>query len=265
MDCKIVSILLHPYFDNELDEGTAASVKAHIAGCADCSKDLAGLQALREAMKRAMPRHPAPESLRQRLAGLASDSGAASDNRPRPARHPYPRWLAVAASLVLVAGLSSGLTRALLSSNGGIEPQELLMRDLVSSHLRALAATSTVDVLSSDRHTVKPWFAGRVEVAPPTVDLSQQGFPLVGGRVDYVGSRRVAVLVYKHAQHVIDVFVLPEDASSETAAGAGSGSPVRSQGLSLVHRHVDGVSAWAVSDVDVSELIAFADYLAASR
>ena len=119
-------------------------------------------------------------------------------------------------------------------------------------------------MISSDRHTVKPWFAGRVEVSPPTIDLSQQGFPLVGGRVDYVGDRRVAVLVYKHAQHFIDVFVLPEAASLDRSEG-GDDSPIMSQGLGLIHRHIDGVSVWAVSDMDRSELITFANELAVAR
>ena len=152
----------------------------------------------------------------------------------------------MAASLVLVAGLSSGVTRALLESGAGAGSENLLTRDLVSSHLRALAAPAAIDVVSSDRHTVKPWFAGRVEVSPPTVDLSQQGFPLVGGRVDYVGGRRVAVLVYKHAQHLIDVYVLPEDAALDKSHG-GNAEPMMTQGLSLIHRHIDG-------DLDVGDL-----------
>jgi anti-sigma factor RsiW len=264
MDCKIVSILLHPYLDGELDEGTAASVKAHISGCGECNKELAALQALRDATKRAVPRYTAPESLRRRLAEAAARPSRADLVRHRSRSFLQSRWLAMAASLVLVAGLSSGVTRAFLSSDGGVGSPDLLTRDLVSSHLRALAAPSTVDVVSSDRHTVKPWFAGRVEVSPPTPDLSQQGFPLLGGRVDYIGNRRVAVLVYKHAQHFIDVFVLPEDASLEKSE-SGNGSPVMSQGLNLIHRHLDGVSVWAISDMDRSELITFANDLAAAR
>jgi anti-sigma factor RsiW len=264
MDCKIVAILLHPYFDGELDEGTAASVKAHLSECAECNKELAALQALREATKRAVPRYTAPESLRQRLAQSSVRPSTADLVRSRGRSVLQSRWLALAASLVLVAGLSSAVTRAVLEPDGAAGSQDLLTRDLVSSHLRALAAPNPIDVASSDRHTVKPWFAGRVEVSPPTVDLSQQGFPLVGGRVDYVGSRRVAVLVYKHAQHYIDVYVLPEDASLDKPGSADT-SLIMSQGLGLIHRNIDGVSVWAVSDMDRSELTTFANELAASR
>lgn len=264
MDCKIVNILLHPYFDGELDEGTAASVKAHLSECVECERELAALQALREATKRAVPRYTAPESLRQRLAQSSVHPSTADLVRRRGRSLLQSRWLAMAASLVLVAGLSSGVTRALLDSGEGAGSQELLTRDLVSSHLRALAAPSAIDVVSSDRHTVKPWFAGRVEVSPPTVDLSQQGFPLVGGRVDYVGGRRVAVLVYKHAQHLIDVYVLPDEASPEKSE-SGNSSPIMTQGLSLIHRHIDGVSMWAITDMDRAELMAFANALGVAR
>lgn len=260
MDCRTASMLLQPCFDGELDEGTAATVKAHIAGCAVCSREMAALQALRDAMKRSVPRYPAPQSLRDRIS--ASVSGRTAAVPSPPARRFPPRWLTVAASLLLVASFSVGLTRIWMGSGSEPPASELLMHDLVSSHLRALAATSSVDVLSSDRHTVRPWFAGRVEVAPPAIDLSSQGFELVGGRVDYVGGRRVAVLVYKHGQHVIDLYVLPDDAPSTVANDVDASGPVLRQGLNLIHRRVGGVQTWAVSDLDPQEMAAFADALA---
>jgi anti-sigma factor (TIGR02949 family) len=270
MDCRTASMLLQPCFDGELDEGTAAAVRAHIAGCAECSREMAALQALRDAIRRSAPRYTAPQNLRDRIKarpqGTMAEAPRLSPALRSPARRSPPRWLAIAASLLLVAGLSAGLTRSLmLSGNGGVSASsELLLDDLVSSHLRALAATSSVDVVSSDRHTVRPWFAGRVEVAPPAIDLSQQGFELLGGRVDYVGGRRVAVLVYKHGQHIIDLFVLPDDASGMAADEPVIAGPVMRQGLSLVHRRVNNVQVWAVSDLDSRELAAFANALAAA-
>jgi anti-sigma factor RsiW len=175
-----------------------------------------------------------------------------------------PRWLAMAASLLLVASLSVGVTWNWMRQGTPAAPYEMLMHDLVASHLRALATTNSVDVVSSDRHTVRPWFAGRVEVAPPTIDLSAQGFDLLGGRVDYVGGRRVAVLVYKHAQHLIDVFVLPDDAPGLTDKIDANGMVMR-QGLNLLHRRVMGVQVWAISDLDGKELTAFADALARAQ
>jgi anti-sigma factor RsiW len=266
MDCRTASMLLQPCFDGELDEGTAATVRAHIAGCAVCSREMAALQALREAMTRSLPRYEAPQSLRDRISASISGAHSAAVGSPPPRhslpRRSLPRWLAVAASLLLVASLSVGLTRTWMGSNSESASSELLLHDLVSSHLRALAATSSVDVPSSDRHAVRPWFAGRVEVAPPAIDLSQQGFELLGGRVDYVGGRRVAVLVYKHGQHVIDLYVLPDDAPGMIANDAGAHGPVMRQGLNLVHRRVGGVQVWAVSDLDPQEMAAFADALA---
>jgi anti-sigma factor RsiW len=261
MDCRTASMLLQPCFDGELDEGTAAMVRAHIAGCDACGREMAALQALRDAMKRSLPRHAAPQSLRDRVQNPAA---AASGRRPPKPARALPRWVAMAASLLLVASLSVGLTWRWMEPGTPAAPYELLLHDLVSSHLRALAATNNVDVVSSDRHTVRPWFAGRVEVAPPAIDLSAQGFALLGGRVDYVGGRRVAVLVYKHAQHVIDVFVLPDDAQGVADEAGGTGMIVR-QGLNLLHRRVMGVQVWAISDLDGQELTAFADGLARAQ
>lgn len=268
MDCRTASMLLQPSFDGELDEGTAAAVRAHIAACAECSREMAALQALRDAMRRSVPRYPAPQSLRDRVEAHAR--GAVGETVPSPRkRRSLPRWLAIAASLLLVASLSVGLTRSWMLSDNEPASSELLLHDLVSSHLRALAASSSVDVVSSDRHTVRPWFAGRVEVAPPAIDLSQAGFELLGGRVDYVGGRRVAVLVYKHGQHVIDLFVLPGNASEAGEEAmpeeVGPAAPVMRQGLALVHRRIDDLQVWAVSDLDSRELAAFADALAKPR
>ncbi|MGH6881665.1 MAG: anti-sigma factor family protein [Hypericibacter sp.] len=261
MDCRTAAALLQPCFDGELDEGTAATVRAHIAGCAACSREMAALQALREGMKRSLPRYTPPQSLRDRIRASASEATSTEQRRPPAPRRFLPRWLAVAASLLLVASLSVGVTRTWMGSSTEPASTELLLHDLVSSHLRALAATNSVDVPSSDRHTVRPWFAGRVEVAPPALDLSQQGFELLGGRVDYVGGRRVAVLVYKHGQHVVDLYVLPDDMPGATANAVGAGAPVMRQGLNLIQRRVGGVQVWAVSDLDPQEMADFGEAL----
>ena len=262
MDCRTAATLLQPCFDGELDEGTAATVRAHVAGCADCSREMAALQALREGMKRALPRYAAPQSLRDRIHASAAEP-AAAPAVPAPAkRRSLPRWVAMAASLLLVASLSVGVTRSLMGPNVGATSTELLLHDLVSSHLRALAATNSVDVPSSDRHTVWPWFAGRVEVSPPALDLSSQGFELLGGRVDYVGGRRVAVLIYKHGQHVVDLYVLPDDAAGATTNAGEASAPLMRQGLNLIRRRVGGLQVWAVSDLDPHEMAALGEVLA---
>jgi anti-sigma factor (TIGR02949 family) len=262
MDCRTAAALLQPCFDGELDEGTAATVRAHIAGCSACSREMAALQALREGMKRSLPRYAAPQSLRDRIRASAAAAAPAQEIRAPAPRRALPRWLAVAASLLLVASLSVGVTRTWMGPTGGPPASELLLHDLVSSHLRALAATNSVDVPSSDRHTVRPWFAGRVEVAPPALDLSQQGFELLGGRVDYVGGRRVAVLVYKHGQHVVDLYVLPDDLPGAMSNLADGSAPAMRQGLNLIHRRVGGLQVWAVSDLDSQEMAALGEVLA---
>src|SRR5262249_40680772 len=128
-----------------------------------------------------------------------------------------------------------------------------LAHDLFASHWRALAAASPVDVISSDRHTVKPWFAGKVAQAPLVRAFADQGFALAGGRVDYVGAQRVPVLVYKHGQHLIDVFVLPTDAAFPKTA--------RQQGYALTTTTLGEQPAAIVSDMDATEGARFADLL----
>ena len=136
------------------------------------------------------------------------------------------------------------------SRDGLAGDRALLEHDLFASHWRALAATSPVDVVSSDRHTVKPWFAGKVALSPLVRDFADAGFPLVGGRVDYIGHERVPVLVYRHGQHLIDVFVLPPSAAAIHATAT--------QGYSIEAVTLGGQSAAIVSDADSQELAKFA-------
>jgi anti-sigma factor RsiW len=131
--------------------------------------------------------------------------------------------------------------------------RQMFAQDLLNGHLRALTAASPVDVISEDRHTVKPWFAGKVDVAPSVVDLADQGFPLVGGRIDYIGGQRTAVVVYRRRQHVIDVYWIP-DAQPET----------QRQGYWLSPCHIDGRSVQIVADVDRAELERFCSLLGKS-
>ncbi len=169
-----------------------------------CRAELAELEQLRGAL-RALPRHRAPAELRARL--------AASTDLPalEPARTaPQGTTWRVAAALLL--GIAIGVSAMVWSGrgSGGLDSGTLLARDLLAGHLRALAANSAIDVVSEDRHTVKPWFAGKIGESPPVVDPKAEDFLLLGGRIDYVGGRRTAVVVYGHRKHVIDVFMTPE-------------------------------------------------------
>ena len=244
MDCKTAQNLLEAYLDNELDRATARELEAHADSCADCSAVLGRLDELRRALRDQGLRYRAPPELVERIRATAS-----TDLRQR-AR--MPAWTRIAAACVLAFGAGAVSLQWWHAAHTEVGSAEIA-RDLFAAHWRALAATSPVDVVSSDRHTVKPWFAGKVAQAPLVRDFAEQGFALVGGRIDYVGSARVPVLVYRHRQHVIDVFVLPAPASLPSAA--------QREGYALSATTLGEQPAAVVSDMDAAERARFADLL----
>jgi anti-sigma factor RsiW len=158
----------------------------------------------------------------------------------------------MAASIALVAVFSAGSMHLYDHETAGTQ---LLADEIVSGHIRSLAATHLYDVQSTDQHTVKPWFAGKLSFSPPVKDLAEQGFPLLGGRLDYLGRRQVAALIYRHSQHIINLFVWPApDQPSPVAAGPAE------QGYNTLHWSQDGMDFWAVSDVNQADLQSFADH-----
>ncbi len=206
MECDRAAALIEPGLDGELDTGSAAALAHHIAGCPACRRRQAAALALHAGLARGLTRHRAPPALAARL-------GVELAARHRPAWRDG-RWragLALAASLAAVAVLSSAITYRVVAP-----PAELATDDVVSSHIRALISGHAIDVVSSDRHTVKPWFNGRLDLSPPVIDLGSDGFVLAGGRLDYVDRRPVAVLVYRQRQHLIDLFVSPADGAAAT-------------------------------------------------
>ncbi|MEP7042379.1 MAG: zf-HC2 domain-containing protein [Dokdonella sp.] len=251
MDCSTARDLLPLYFDGELDRAASREFETHLDTCADCRAALIQLDALRRDLRSGAPRLEAPAALRERI----------RSEIPRPVtarpRNPHQRWFALAASCAL-AFVAGGALVPLWHAQGG-DSGEQTARDLFASHWRALAATSPVDVVSTDRHTVKPWFAGKVAQAPLVQDFAEQGFALVGGRIDYVGSARVPVLVYRHGQHLIDVFVLPQ------ASGPARRSATQQQGYSLDTITLGGQPAAIVSDMDASELARFIQLLGSTK
>jgi anti-sigma factor RsiW len=236
MECRTAHPLLEAYLDGELDRADARAVEAHLDTCAESREQLTRLDDLRRSLRDPSLRHTAPESLRRRIE--ASAIGL------RRAPH-APRWMSYAAACVLA--FAAGGTAVYVLNGANAEAQ--VTRDLFASHWRALAATSPIDVVSTDRHTVKPWFAGKVAQTPVVQDFADRGFALIGGRIDYVGAERVPVLVYKHGQHVIDVFVLPSGASIGSAAA---------QGYQLDAVNLGGQPAAVVSDMDAVETEKFA-------
>jgi mycothiol system anti-sigma-R factor len=236
IDCEACLPWLHAYLDNELDAVTAARVQTHLAGCADCRKTLGAMEALRDGVRAQLPYHTGPADLRdQVLRRLRAE---------RPARQVRQtwEWLRWAAPAFSTAALAAALYLAAPS------PQDQLADELVSSHVRSLLAQHLTDVPSSDRHTVKPWFTGKIDFSPPVADFSQAGFPLLGGRLDYIGHRTIAALVYRHRKHIINVFVMPT-AEADTGFRVGS-----RRGFNLVSWRRHHLAFEAVSDLSADEL-----------
>jgi anti-sigma factor RsiW len=232
-------LLVHAYHDGELDPANALAIERRLATDPALARESNEIAALRRAVREKLPREQAPAHLRARIARAVA-----------PAVTPVaPSWRALAASMVLAAALSSGATWLALRP----APSQFIVQAAVDSHLRGLMASQPIDVSSSDRHTVKPWFNGRIPQAPRVVDLTQEGFPLVGGRIDVVDGAGVPTLVYRHRQHLISLMAVP-------AASRATTGPVRNsqQGYNIVSWNADGVAYWAVSDVGAGDLDTFA-------
>lgn len=206
-------------------------------------------------LKQHLTRYQAPPGLRRRIGTLLEQQASAVAPAAVP-RGAWWRWLPLGASFACGALLAVAV---MLSTGPSREPQQF-EQQVVASHLRSLMAGHLTDVASSDRHTVKPWFTGKLDYAPPVIDLADQGFPLVGGRLDYLEQRPVAALVYRRHGHTINVFVLP------AAVGEGV-TPVQAvrQGWQLAGWSQDGMRWWAVSDLARGELAVFVAAMQAAR
>jgi len=254
MRCEEVQDLASAWLDNELSEPRAGAVAEHEAHCEACHAYITDLRLLAEQMAR-LGREPAPPGLEERIRlTLAEAAGADDPGAREPGRSVIPfaaqgRWrgfVQQVASLAAVCLLSIFGTWAVVRQPNTVPATE---HDVVAAHVRSLLQNSTIQVPSSDSHTVRPWFNGRVEFAPPVKDLTAEGFPLVGGRLDYVDGHRVATLVYRHGLHTISVFVWPEPAASSAAVPL-----AQVEGLNVLSWTKDGMVWWAVSDMEASEM-----------
>jgi anti-sigma factor RsiW len=250
MRCEEVQDLASAWLDDELSEARASAVAAHEAGCPACQAYVADLRALSSRLSR-LGREPAPPGLEERiLLALAAEPEDAAPAGATVIPFSGPtRWRGFArqfASLAAVCLLSVFGTWAVVRRPDTVSE---VRHDVVAAHVRSLLQNSTIQVPSSDSHTVRPWFSGKVEFAPPVKDLTAEGFPLVGGRLDYVDGHRVATLVYHHGLHTISVFVWPE------GPGGASGAPLSQvEGLNVLSWVKDGMVWWAVSDMEPGEL-----------
>lgn len=253
MSCDVAYERISAYADGELAASDAADLERHLATCQACRASLEALRRLRNALADAALRAPASgearDALRERLRASLPTPPATSTMRSATRWAPRVASLWAAAATLALVALGSFQIGAWWSARGRAAP---ITDALVSSHMRSLLGEHLVDVVSSDRHTVKPWFAGRIDYAPPVPDLSTDGFPLRGGRIDVLAGRRVAALVYQSDRHVISLFTWPSgDVPSPDASAL--------RGYALEHWQSAGLDCWAVSDVEPARLRGFAE------
>jgi len=229
-------LLAQADFDGELDAAQAAEMEAHRANCPVCQAAYAELAQTRTLLREGRLYHRAPDRLRRALAAQAVPA-------PAPRRRAIAWWRWPVVNLGLGAAVAAALAFLVLAPG-----QTGLIDQLVDDHLRSLQQGHLEDVVSTDRHTVKPWFDGKLDFAPPVKDLADQGFPLTGGRLDYLGGKPVAALVYVHGKHPINLFVWPQ------AAPAAKTVTAERKGYNLIHWDEDGMTLWVVSDLEKPEL-----------
>jgi anti-sigma factor RsiW len=254
MRCNEALELQSALLDGELGARDSRDVEAHVAACTQCQATLKDLQDLSGSLRAQAEYFRAPAALRSRIGAQFRAEPRAATRTTKPARMAssfslpswWPSW---------GTGLAIPVAAALLSFTigvqfAGLSADDRLLDEAVGTHARALLTDHTFDVASSDQHTVKPWFAGKLDFSPPVRDLSADGFPLIGGRLDYLDHTRVAVLAYRKRQHEIDVFVWP------VASGASGVSSLArtSRGYNVVRWSQGGMNFCAVSDVEPAEL-----------
>jgi anti-sigma factor RsiW len=244
--CSDMRLLIQADADGELGAAEAAQVVRHLQDCADCRAVRGQLAEVSTRLRAEATRYPAPPSLqdavRARIAAVRAVPPANENRREMPvARRPFSIFAAGAG-----VGIAACLAVLLVAPTNSRLPDEL-----VASHIRALQPGHLIDVVSTDQHTVKPWFDGRLDYAPPVKDFAAAGFPLAGGRLDYVAHRPVAALIYHRRLHVIDLYVWPDGGHVESAAQGGR------DGYNFAFWQQGGMNFRAVSDVNAGELADF--------
>ena len=239
MECENL-LLVQAEFDGELDAADSLRAAQHRQSCAECRDAYAQLSATHALLRESAPRYRAPESLRR-----AIHSGLSITKAP-----PAPRrrsWWREGASFGLGAALAAGIALFVIAP-----AQQGLLDQVIASHVRALQPGHLEDVVSTDQHTVKPWFDGRIDFAPPVKDLAAKQFPLLGGRLDYLDDRPVAALVYGSDKHIIDLYVWP--IAKEGGGGAPMPRAAARNGYNTVRWSENGMDFWAVSDLEAAKL-----------
>jgi anti-sigma factor (TIGR02949 family) len=253
MNCADAEIMLHALVDGELDAGHARDVEAHVATCATCAEELKAVRAMRAAIAQASLKEAAPAQLRSRIeAALAVPATPVAAPRQSWLAPWRASWRTFFGGFTIGTALSAAVAASLVIAVVRNDQNQQIASDVVSAHLRSLQAGHLIDVETSDQHTVKPWFNGQLDVAPPVIDLTAQGFTLIGGRLDYINGQPVASIVYRRRKHVINLFV------GEPLGAAVVGVKDESvQGFNIRHWREGGLDLWAVSDIDAGELDEF--------
>ena len=265
MTCDEAIKLMDGYLDGELDPIANQTIEQHLRECQKCDEAYKTHSALIRSIGKATPYYKAPSGLRERIqSSLREEIGERS---PRSVLRDIPSlfrskqserravpfgtqwsWLALAAAIVLAAITAFNLAPRLQRPGA----DQLLATQLIASHVRSLMANHLTDVASSDQHTVKPWLDAKLDFAPAVVDLGSEGFPLLGGRLDYLDNRTVAALVYQRRKHFINVFTWPAESGT-----IGTTKTMTRQGYQLLHWVDSDINYWAVSDVSEADLQAF--------
>src|SRR5882762_3954791 len=265
MNCEEATRLMDGYLDSELDPITSQTIEQHLRECDKCDQAYKAHALLIRSISDKTPYYKAPAGLRERIQSSLREEIA--ERSPRSVSRDIPslfqskpserravlfgtqwNWLALAATIVLAAIIAFNLVPRLQRPGA----DQLLATQLIASHVRSLMANHLTDVASSDQHTVKPWLDVKLDFAPVVVDLSSDGFPLVGGRLDYLDNRPVAALVYGRRKHFINFFVWP--ATSDEAKAP---KTITREGYQLLHWADSDFNYWAVSDVNVNDLQTF--------
>jgi len=248
LSCQRAQELIHGYVDGELDLVRSLEVESHIHECEICAQAYRSQTTLRSSLKSDSLYYPAPEKLKKRIHSSLRKEAKSELGQ----RRFHWRWLTAGASVAFMLLIGLVVWRLVPRS---IRPSgELLAQEITSDHVRSLQTPAHLtDVLSSDQHTVKPWFDGKVDFAPPVKDFASQDFRLYGGRLDYLNNRAVATLVYQRRLHYINLFIWPAEQASSTGEVT-----VQRQGYNLIHWTGSGMNFWAISDLNSVELHEFA-------
>ncbi len=252
MNCQQAKPLIDPYADGELEASVISALEQHIQSCPACARSWRNLQSLKKTLKQDSLYFAAPAELRRRI-----KSELPSPQRAVPQRPAWNwNWLTTAMS----GAFAVCLALLLVVTPTRPSSEQRLAQEIISSHIRSLMAGHLMDVASTDQHTVKPWFNGKLDFSPPVKDLAVEGFPLAGGRLDYLGGRSVAALVFQRQKHIINLFVWPANVADSKAAVVAS-----SQGYHLIRWSDAGMAFWAASDLNEKELMEFVQDFATGK